>query len=141
MPPGKTKRVTKNPTWIVVVGALMRRQGKVLVGQRPEGGSLARTWEFPGGKLELNESPEEALKRELDEELGVQAEIGALKLAATHTYDKRGLLFLFFEVNYWKGQIKTQQHLDLKWVSPKELANLELPEANKKFLDRLLKVL
>jgi hypothetical protein len=50
-------------------------------------------------------------------------------------------MFLFFEVKFWKGQIKTQQHLDLKWVSPKELSSLELPEANSKFLKQILEVL
>ena len=124
-----------------MVAALMRRQGKVLVGKRPEGKSLPGRWEFPGGKIELDESPQEALIRELKEELGVAAEVGPLKFAATHTYGKTGILFLFYEVKYWKGEIKTQQHLDLKWVAPKELKELELPEANSKFLDHILDVL
>lgn len=133
--------IKKYPTWIPVVAGLMRRQNKVLVGQRPHGTSLAGTWEFPGGKMELGESPEEALARELKEELGIEAEIGPLKYAASHTYGKTGILFLFFEVKYWKGQIKTQQHLDLKWVTTKELAQLELPEANAKFIDKIVAVL
>jgi 8-oxo-dGTP diphosphatase len=136
-----TESLKKRTSWIVVVAALMKRQGKVLVGQRPQGSSLAGTWEFPGGKIELGESPEEALIRELKEELGVEAEVGALKFAGTHTYGKTGILFLFFEVKYWKGQVKTQQHLDLRWVAPKELAGLELPEANAKFLKKILDVL
>lgn len=124
-----------------MVAGLIRRQGKVLVGQRPEGASLAGTWEFPGGKIELGESPEDALARELDEELGVKAEIGPLKFVATHTYGNTGILFLFYDVKFWKGQIKTQQHLDLRWVTPKELKELELPEANSKFLKQILEVL
>lgn len=123
------------------MAGLIRRQGKVLVGQRPEGASLAGTWEFPGGKIELGESPEEALARELQEELGVAAEIGPLKFVATHTYGKTGILFMFYDVKFWKGQIKTQQHLDLRWVTPKELEKLELPEANSKFLKQILEVL
>jgi 8-oxo-dGTP diphosphatase len=117
--PATKPGVKKRPTWIPVVAGLMRRQGKVLVGQRPEGASLAGAWEFPGGKIELGEMPEEALARELKEELGIDAEIGPLKFAASHTYGKTGILFLFFEVKYWKGQIKTQQHLDLRWVTTK----------------------
>jgi len=135
------KIAKKRNVWIPVVAGLIRRQGKVLVGQRPEGASLAKTWEFPGGKIELGESPEGALYRELKEELGIEAEIGPLKFAASHTYGKTGILFLFFEVKYWKGQIKTQQHLDLRWVPPKELSQLELPEANSKFLKQILEVL
>lgn len=141
MPAAKPKNVKPRSGWVAVVAALMRRQGKVLVGKRPEGSSLAGRWEFPGGKIELDESPEEALGRELREELGVEAEIGPLKFAATHTYGKTGILFLFYEVKYWKGQIKTQQHMDLKWVAPKELRELELPEANSKFLAKIMDVL
>lgn len=137
--PAATTR--KRNTWIPVVAGLLRRQGKVLVGQRPQGSSLPGTWEFPGGKIELGESPEEALARELKEELGVDAEIGPLKFGATHTYGKTGIIFLFYDVKYWKGQIKTQQHLDLRWVTPKELEKLELPEANSKFLKQILEVL
>lgn len=137
-PPGVTK---KRATWVPVVAALIRRQGKVLVGQRPEGASLAKAWEFPGGKIELGESPEEALARELREELGVEAEIGPLKMVGTHTYGKTGILFLFYDVRYWKGQIKPQQHMDLRWVTPKELTTMDLPEANSKFLKQILAVL
>ena len=141
MPAGANPNLKKRSAWIPVVAALMRRQGKVLVGQRPQGASLAGTWEFPGGKMELGESPESALVRELDEELGVQAEVGPLKFAASHTYGKTGILFLFYEVKFWKGQIKMQQHPELRWVTPKELAQLNLPEANAAFLQRILDVL
>ena len=141
MAASKSLGVKRRAPWIPVVAALMRRTGKVLVGKRPEGASRAGTWEFPGGKIELGESPELALARELKEELGIEAEIGALKLVATHTYGKTGILFLFYDVNYWKGQIKMQQHPDLRWVTPKELGELELPEANSKFLNQILGLL
>jgi 8-oxo-dGTP diphosphatase len=138
---GKNGGVKKRNIWVPVVAALIRRQGKVLVGQRPEGGALAKTWEFPGGKIELEESPEGALARELKEELGIDAEIGKLAFAGTHTYGKTGIIFLFYDVKFWKGQIKPQQHMDLRWVSTKELKELELPEANTKFLKQILEVL
>ena len=141
MAAAKSVGVKRRATWVPVVAALMRRTGKVLVGQRPEGASLAGQWEFPGGKIELGESPEAALQRELKEELGIDAEIGALKLVATHAYGKTGILFLFYDVKFWKGQIKMQQHPDLRWVTPKELAQLDLPEANTKFLQQILGLL
>ena len=135
----KKSRPKKN--WIPVVAGILRKGQTVLVGKRPETHNLGGLWEFPGGKIELGESPEEALARELKEELGIDAEIGPLKFAAAHTYGKTGILFLFFEVKYWKGAVKTQQHFELRWVTPKELRSLELPEANSKFLDQIMGVL
>lgn len=124
-----------------VVAGILKRQGKVLVGQRPADANLPNVWEFPGGKIELGETPQEALKRELKEELGIDAEIGELKFAGSHTYGTTGILFLFFEVKFWKGQIKAVEHPDLKWVNSKEFSQLDLPEANTKFLPQILQVL
>lgn len=138
---GTKKKVEPRAQWIAVVTGIIRRNGKVLVGRRPEGGALPDSWEFPGGKIEAKESPEEALARELKEELGIDAEIGKLQFAGTFTYGKRGLLFLFYDVKFWKGQIKAEHHADLQWIAPKELEKLKLPDANRAFLDKLLPLL
>jgi 8-oxo-dGTP diphosphatase len=127
--------------WIPVVAGLIKRQDMVLVGQRPENHSLAGQWEFPGGKVEAGESPEEALARELREELDIEAEIGDIKLSCTHSYDGVGILIMFFEVKYWKGEPKTKHHLQLEWVRPEELHLRPIPDANKKILPRILKAL
>jgi 8-oxo-dGTP diphosphatase len=139
--PTKKKVAEKRTTWVAVVTAIIRRQGKILVGRRPAGGALPDVWEFPGGKIEAKESPEDALKRELNEELGIEAEIGKLQYAGTFTYGKRGLLFLFYDVKFWKGEIKPEHHTDLKWISPKELQDLALPDANRAFLEKILPLL
>lgn len=128
----------KRPQWIPVVTGLIRKNDKVLVGQRPVGHSLAGQWEFPGGKIERNESPEEALTRELQEELGIEAEIGQLKLASTHSYGDTGIVLLFYEVLFWKGEPKTVHHMELRWISPEELRTLAIPDANKKIIERLI---
>ena len=78
--------------WIPVVTGLIQKEGMVLMGQRPRGNSLAGLWEFPGGKVELGESPEQALERELREELGIFAEVGTLRLATTHSYGEKAVL-------------------------------------------------
>ncbi len=131
----------KRPNWIPVVTGLIRKNGKVLVGQRPVGHSLAGQWEFPGGKIERDESPEKALARELSEELAIEADIGELKLAGTHSYGETGIVILFYEVLFWKGEPKTVHHMELRWVEPSELKTLRIPDANKKILDRIIDLL
>ncbi len=124
--------------WIPVVTAMMRRGDEVLLGLRPEGHNLAGFWEFPGGKVEPEEEPEEALRRELKEELGIEAEIGAIRLTGIHSYGDTGIMLLFYEVPYWKGEPKTVHHDGLKWVKISELKNEHLPEANMKLLDKII---
>lgn len=130
-------RVKKN--WIPVSAGILKKDNLILVGQRPENHTLAGLWEFPGGKIELGESPEEALVRELNEELGIVAEVGDLKIACTHSYSDVGIIILFYEVLFWKGEPKTQHHINLKWVKPSELPLMNIPDANRKNLERIYK--
>lgn len=127
--------------WVPVVTALIRKGEEVLVGQRPDGHTLAGQWEFPGGKIERGESPEIALSRELREELGIEAEIDTLRLASTHSYGDTGIILLFYDVHFWKGEPKTKHHQALKWIHYSNLDSLEIPEANRKILDRLKNIL
>lgn len=132
---------TKKPLWIPVAAGFLRKGDEVLIGQRPENHSLAGLWEFPGGKIEPGESPEMALKRELEEELGIEAEVGRLRLAASHSYGEVNILILFFEILYWKGEPKPKHHMKLEWTLPERLHEKAIPEANRKMLDRLLAAL
>lgn len=134
-------RRPKRSQWIPVVAGFLRRGQRVLVGQRPENHSLAGLWEFPGGKIESGETPEAALVRELQEELGIEAEVGELKLAATHSYGDVNILILFYEILYWKGEPKAKHHLMLDWIDPDDLQKRPIPEANKKLLGRIYKAL
>ena len=118
-----------------------RDRQRILIDRRLPEGELAGYWEFPGGKIELGESPEEALARELSEELGIEAEIGELKLSVTHSYNDVGIVILFYEVLYWKGEPKAKHHLMLEWIYPEELKDRSIPDANKKVLEKIFKVL
>jgi len=141
MPVNKPLTRPKRGIWIPVVTGLIRQGGKVLLGLRPPGQSLAGAWEFPGGKINAGELPEVALRRELQEELGIDAEIGDLRLAHTHSYGDKGVLLLFYDVHFWKGQPRPIYHNDLKWAEIEDLHSLNIPEANKRILDKLLKIL
>src|ERR1700722_18344040 len=131
----------KRSVWIPVVTGLLRKNGKILLGLRPQGESLAGSWEFPGGKIDQGEQPEFALKRELEEEIGVEAEIGQLRIVHTHSYGERGVLLLFYDVNFWKGEPKTVYHEDLRWAFPRDLETLQIPEANRNILGKLIQIL
>lgn len=137
----KSRPRQKKAHWIPVVAGFLKKDGKILVGQRPESHSLAGQWEFPGGKIEPGETPEQALARELEEELGIEAKIGDLKLACTHSYGEVGILILFFEVNFWKKEPKAIHHMMLEWIYPEELKDRNIPEANRKILDRIFQAL
>jgi 8-oxo-dGTP diphosphatase len=131
----------KRPNWIPVVTGLIMKGDQVLVGLRPEGKNLAGQWEFPGGKIEANETPEGALQRELKEELGIDAEIGEIIFAGTHSYGETGILLLFYIVKYWKGEPKAFYHQELKWVHLKDLQDLDIPGANRKVLPHIVQLL
>lgn len=137
----RPKTTQRKTPWLAVVAAIIRRENTVLMGQRPEGGSLSGLWEFPGGKIEMGEQPDVALARELQEELGITAEIGPLRVATTHNYGEVGIILLFYEVNYWQGQPKSKHHSALQWVPANELKSLALPDANRNVLDKIIEIL
>lgn len=106
--------------------------GRVLLAQRPEGKSLAGLWEFPGGKLEAGETPEQALIRELDEELGVQVAEACLApfAFASHSYPSFHLLMPLFLCRRWSGTPQPRFHAALRWVRPERFGDYEVPPAD-----------
>lgn len=89
----------------------------------------------------MGESPEKALARELREELGIEATIGELRLANTHSYGEKGVILLFYDVPFWNGEPKPKHHSDLQWVAPDQIPELEIPEANRRILSTILDIL
>ena len=123
----------------VAIALICNEANHLLITQRPLHATHGGCWEFPGGKIELGESPEQAFARELNEELGIIAEVGELRIACTHSYSDVGIIILFYEVLFWKGEPKTKHHINLKWVTPAELPKMNIPDANRKNLDRIYK--
>ena len=105
------------PALRFVAAALIVRGGEVLIGQRRPDQPMASLWEFPGGKIEAGESPEQALARELSEELGIKAAIGAPVTHIRHNYRHGGAVDLqFFAVHEFTGEIDNQIYQQVRWV-------------------------
>ena len=117
---------------LVSAVALIDRDGRVLLAQRPEGKSMAGLWEFPGGKVEKGESPEAALVRELDEELGIQTWDSCLAplTFASHQYDDFHLLMPLFACRKWSGIVQPKEGQSLKWVAARDLSKYPMPAAD-----------
>lgn len=117
---------------LVAACALVDSDGRVLLAQRPEGKSLAGLWEFPGGKVEAGETPEETLIRELDEELGIKTKVACLAplTFASHSYDDFHLLMPLFICRRWKGIAQPREGQRLAWVRAKDLRSYEMPPAD-----------
>ncbi|MFT5799741.1 MAG: 8-oxo-dGTP diphosphatase [Candidatus Azotimanducaceae bacterium] len=119
-------------TVLVSAVALIDVDGRVLLGQRPVGKSMAGLWEFPGGKVEAGETPEIALIRELEEELGINTWESCLAplTFASHSYDDFHLLMPLFACRKWKGTPMSRENQALKWVRPNDLRNYPMPAAD-----------
>lgn len=119
-------------TVLVSAVALIDVDGRVLLAQRPEGKSMAGLWEFPGGKVEVGETPEIALVRELKEELGIDTWESCLAplTFASHTYDDFHLLMPVFACRKWNGIVAPQEGQKLAWVAPNKMRNYPMPPAD-----------
>ena len=120
------------PTVLVVAVALIDADGRVLIAQRPEGKQLAGLWEFPGGKVDAGERPEEALIRELKEELGIDVQESCLApfVFASHAYETFHLLMPLYLCRRWSGTVIRKEHAALKWVRPNQLSDYPMPPAD-----------
>ena len=119
-------------TVLVSAVALIDIEGRVLLAQRPEGKSMAGLWEFPGGKIETGETPEAALIRELQEELGIDTWSSCLAplTFASHSYETFHLLMPLFACRKWEGIPQAREGQTLKWVRPQDLRDYPMPAAD-----------
>lgn len=127
------------PRVIDVVAALVWRDGRLLVTQRPAGAHLAGTWEFPGGKIEAGESAEAALAREVREEVDLAIEVGALRHELVHAYPEKTVRLAFFDCRWVSGEARHVGVADHRWIECHELRSLEFPPADRQLLAELEK--
>jgi 8-oxo-dGTP diphosphatase len=133
--------MTATPRNILLVAAcaLIDTDGRILLGQRPEGKSLAGLWEFPGGKVEPGETPEETLIRELDEELGVVTKVACLAplTFASHSYEQFHLLMPLYVCRRFEGIPYGREGQAIKWVRPQALRDYPMPPADEPLIPML----
>ena len=114
-----------------VVAALIVQAGKLLVCQRTRHQTMPLKWEFPGGKIEEGEQPRDALRRELDEELGIEATIGDELARIQHEYPNGGMVELrFYVVREYKGELENRIFKDIQWATLKDLPKFDFLEAD-----------
>ena len=128
---------------LVVAAALVDTDNRVLLAQRPKGKPLEGLWEFPGGKIDLNERPEDALIRELGEELGIAVKAACLAplTFASHSYDDFHLLMPLYVCRKWEGFVRPLDGQALKWVRPKDLRSYPMPPADAPLIPHLVDLL
>jgi 8-oxo-dGTP diphosphatase len=128
---------------LVAAVALVDADRRVLIAQRPEGKALAGLWEFPGGKLEAGETPEQALIRELEEELGISTKSACLAPVsfASYSYESFHLLMPLYVCRKWQGTPVAREHAALKWVRPQALRDYPMPPADEPLIAALCDLL
>ena len=128
---------------LVAACALVDADGRVLLAQRPQGKPMAGLWEFPGGKVESGERPEETLIRELEEELGIVVREPCLAplTFASHAYPDFHLLMPLYVCRRWEGSVTPREGQALAWVRPNKLRDYEMPPADVPLVSHLMALL
>jgi len=124
---------------ILVTAAIIEKDGKFLITQRPDDGRHnANRWEFPGGKIDFGEEPRTSLKREIQEELGIEIEVGDIFECSSHVYDKiKQVILLGFYCKYISGEIQNLDIKSYKWVTAEEMKDYDISEADLPFIEKL----
>ncbi len=128
---------------LVVAVALIDADNRILLARRPEGKQLGGLWEFPGGKIEAGEGPEQALIRELHEELDIAVEAACLAplTFASHAYADFHLLMPLYVCRRWQGFVAAREGQTLKWVKPRNLRDYAMPPADTPLIPPLMDLL
>jgi 8-oxo-dGTP diphosphatase len=128
---------------LVAACALIDPDGRVLITRRPPGKSMAGLWEFPGGKIEASERPEDSLIRELKEELDIDVQESCLAplTFASHAYEDFHLLMPLYVCRRWEGTVAAREGQEVKWVRPRQLKDYAMPPADKPLIPHLIELM
>ncbi len=123
---------------ITVTASILVHEGKVLIAKRSATDKLPNKWEFPGGKLEENESPEECLKRELEEELGIVTSVGAYLGYSDYEYDHITIRLKFYRTKWLNGKLNPAVHDEIVFADVEELKNYDFAPADIPFVEKII---
>jgi mutator protein MutT len=123
----------------IVIAGIIRREGHILLSRRPDDVHLPGLWEFPGGKVEPGETHAEALRRELREELGIEADVFDEIFTTVHHYPAKTLELHFYECEITRGEPRAIEVAEFRWVKPADLDQYQFPEADRELLALLMK--
>ena len=128
---------------LVAACALIDPDRRVLITRRPPGKLMAGLWEFPGGKIEASERPEDSLIRELKEELDIEVQESCLAplTFASHAYDDFHLLMPLYVCRRWEGTVAAREGQEIKWVRPRQLKDYAMPPADKPLIPHLIEIM
>ncbi len=121
-----------------VTAAIIEKEGRILIARRKEGDSQQNKWEFPGGTIEAEETPEECLKRELFEEFGVETRVGDFVGSSQFLSSAQPIELMAYKVSHICGEFKPSAHQEIRWVLPSELINYDFAEADRVIIKKLL---
>lgn len=121
-----------------VIAAVIKKDDKVLIAQRAKKDALYGKWEFPGGKMEQEETEHECLRRELFEEFGIQADIGSYICSSFFEHKGQSMEMRVYYVNTFSGEFNLYDHQQIKWVSIEELHSYDMPDPDRPIVDRLM---
>ncbi len=124
---------------ITVAVGIIEKDGKILIARRNKDDPLKGKWEFPGGRLEPGETPEDCLKREFLEELGITAQIGNFITSNKHIYQHISIELLAYWVKEYTGGINPIDYEEIRWIAPSELPVYDFPDANKPIVEAVIR--
>jgi 8-oxo-dGTP diphosphatase len=122
---------------VKVTAGILEENGLVLIARRKPGKHMGGKWEFPGGKIEMGETPEESLARELEEELDVRARIGELLCTSSWEGEGVSLELLVYRVTGFEGTPVLREHEEIRWVQPKDLRSFDLADSDRSVVEKL----